>query len=163
MRESIIQTTINMFLTWLAKKAVTALYKRTHFWTFSWGLDENTDLYLMSEESYHDYHRFGVREEKYADTPQTEMDKCYKCKWWNYSYGCSNKKGICDFEQADTPQTDCPFKDVPCSCGEQDECEWHTELDTPQTKHYDYSKSEMENIKCGNGITTEIPQNERSE
>ena len=40
-----------------------------------------------------------------ADTPQTEMDKCYKCKWWNYSYGCSNKKGICDFEQADTPQT----------------------------------------------------------
>ena len=41
-----------------------------------------------------------------ADTPQTEMDKCYKCKWWNYSYGCSNKKGICDFEQADTPQTE---------------------------------------------------------
>lgn len=72
MRESIIQTTINKFLTWLAKKSVTALYKRTHFWTFSWGLDENTDLYLMSEESYHDYHRFGVREEKYADTPQTD-------------------------------------------------------------------------------------------
>ena len=45
-----------------------------------------------------------------ADTPQTEMDKCYKCKWWNYSYGCSNKKGICDFEQADTPQTDCGWK-----------------------------------------------------
>ena len=44
-------------------------------------------------------------ERKQADTPQTEMDKCYKCKWWNYSYGCSNKKGICDFEQADTPQT----------------------------------------------------------
>lgn len=72
MRESIIQTTINKFLTWLAKKSVTALYKRTHFWTFSWGLDENTDLYLMSEESYHDYHRFGVHEEKYDDTPQTE-------------------------------------------------------------------------------------------
>ena len=45
-------------------------------------------------------------ERKQADTPQTEMDKCYKCKWWNYSYGCSNKKGICDFEQADTPQTE---------------------------------------------------------
>ena len=43
----------------------------------------------------------------YCDTDeQTEMDKCYKCKWWNYSYGCSNKKGICDFEQADTPQTE---------------------------------------------------------
>ena len=61
MRESIIQTTINKFLTWLAKKSVTALYKRTHFWVFSWGLDENTDLYLMSEESYPDYHRFGMR------------------------------------------------------------------------------------------------------
>ena len=48
--------------------------------------------------------------EKIVDTPQTEMDKCYKCKWWNYSYGCSNKKGICDFEQADTPQTDCGWK-----------------------------------------------------
>lgn len=71
MRESIIQTTINKFLTWLAKKSVTALYERTHFWVFSWGLDENTDLYLMSEESYHGYHRFGVSEEKIADTPQT--------------------------------------------------------------------------------------------
>ena len=30
--------------------------------------------------------------------------------------------------------------------------------DAPQTDCYDYSKSEMENIKCGNGITTEIPQ-----
>ena len=36
-----------------------------------------------------------------SDTPQTEMDKCYKCKWWNYSYGCSNKKGICDFERSE--------------------------------------------------------------
>ena len=81
----------------------------------------------------------------------------YEIKAWHKEH----QEPYC--EQADTPQTDCPFKDVPCSCGEQDECEWHTELDTPQTKHYDYSKSEMENIKCGNGITTEIPQNERSE
>ena len=35
------------------------------------------------------------------------MDKCHKCKYWNYSYGCQNKKGICDFEPiADTPQTE---------------------------------------------------------
>ena len=33
-----------------------------------------------------------------ADEPQKIMEKCYKCKWWNYSYGCSNKKGICEFE-----------------------------------------------------------------
>ena len=96
MRESIIQTAINKFLYWLAKRSVTALYKRTRFWICSWGLDENTDLYLISEESYHDRHRFGLREEK----------------------------------RAVASQKDC----------------------------YDYNKSEMENIKCGNGITTEIPQ-----
>ena len=91
MRESIIQTTINKFLTWLAKKSVTVLYRRTHFWTFSWGLDENTDLYLMSEESYPDYHRFGVREER----------------------------------KADTPQTDCPYKEYPCDvCDAQTDCAW---------------------------------------
>ena len=33
-----------------------------------------------------------------ADEPQKIMEKCYKCKWWNYSYGCSNEKGICEFE-----------------------------------------------------------------
>ena len=29
--------------------------------------------------------------------------------------------------------------------------------DSPQTNHYDYNKSEMENIKLGNGISREIP------
>ena len=48
------------------------------------------------------------------------------------------REPYCDV--ADTPQTDCPFKDVPCSCGEQDECEWHTELDTPQTDCEDCGK-----------------------
>ena len=33
------------------------------------------------------------------DEPQTEMHKCYKCRWWNYSYGCENPKGICKFEE----------------------------------------------------------------
>lgn len=102
MRESIIQTTINKSLTWLAKKSVTALYKRTHFWTFSWGLDENTDLYLMSEESYHDYHRFGVREEKYADTPQTDCEACE----------LDGKADVCKICRVSNyePQTDYPWK-----------------------------------------------------
>ena len=34
----------------------------------------------------------------FEDEPQKIMEKCYSCKWWNYSYGCSNKKGICEFE-----------------------------------------------------------------
>ena len=33
------------------------------------------------------------------DEPQTEMVKCYKCRWWNYSYGCGNPNGICKFEE----------------------------------------------------------------
>lgn len=72
MRESI----INKFLWWLTKRSVTALYKRTRFLIFSWGLDENTDLYLISEESYHDRHRFGLHEEKYDDTPQNDCESC---------------------------------------------------------------------------------------
>ena len=102
MRESIIQTAINKFLTWLAKKSVTALYKQTHFWTFSWGLDENTDMYLMSEESYHGYHRFGVREENTADPPQTEkpkirkrIDKPFRAVWLDD-----------DHNEIDPPQTE---------------------------------------------------------
>lgn len=93
MRETKIQTAINRFLTWLAKKSVTALYRRTYFWVFSWGLDENTDLYLMSEVSYHGYHRFGVREEKIADTPQTETQM-------------ETQNSNLTFEK----QTDCPWK-----------------------------------------------------
>lgn len=31
---------------------------------------------------------------------------------------------------------------------------------TPQTDCYDYSKSKIENIKCGNGISRDIPQTE---
>lgn len=60
-------------------------------------------------------------------------------------------------DTADTPQTDCPFKDVPCSCGEQNECEWHTELaDTPQTdcetcKHYNPHHEAIACERCLDG------------
>ena len=67
-----------------------------------WKVIGHIDLYGIAELAIRD----AVFAEEIADTPQTEMDKCYKCKWWNYSYGCSNKKGICDFEQADTPQNE---------------------------------------------------------
>ena len=108
MRESIIQTTINKFLTWLAKKSVTVLYRRTHFWTFSWGLDDNTDLYLMSEESYPDYHRFGVREERIADTPQTTSTPY-----------CVDTSSVC---KVDTPQTEQMKTADYCDICKQDMC-----------------------------------------
>ena len=64
------------------------------------------DLREMIEHVAYSAKRIKADHYYTADTPQTEMDKCYKCKWWNYSCGCSNKKGICDFEQADTPQNE---------------------------------------------------------
>lgn len=112
MKESIIQTTINKFLSWLAKKSVTALYKRTHFWVFSWGLDENTDLYLMSEKSYHGYHRFGVREEKYADTPQTNRttDATTEPKTEQPQTDCPEYHNEIECGSCNHPQTNCPWK-----------------------------------------------------
>ena len=80
MREPIIQTMVNKFLTWLSKKSVTALYKQTHFWAFSWGLDEHTDLYLFSEESYHDRHRFGLHEETYERKTENSSEKPNNCE-----------------------------------------------------------------------------------
>ena len=67
-------------------------------------LVEDYEPYEYEIKAWHKEHQEPYCE--IADTPHTEMDKCYKCKWWNYSYGCSNKKGICDFEQADIPQNE---------------------------------------------------------
>ena len=50
----------------LIKFFVNLKWKREHFYTFSWGIDENIDIHIMSEESYQDRHRFGLREELYT-------------------------------------------------------------------------------------------------
>lgn len=67
MKESKIETLINKLLQKAVKKAATLLYKRTGFWTYSWGINENVDIYLISEESWHGYHRFGTREDSYFE------------------------------------------------------------------------------------------------
>ena len=46
---------------------------------------------------YEVYKRIENFFQRLMDEPHT-MDKCYKCRWWNYAYGCQNKKGICQFE-----------------------------------------------------------------
>ena len=65
-----------------------------------------------------------------------------------------------EIKQADTPQTDCPFKDVPCSCGEQDECEWHTEVDTPQTEECEGCKHYVYQLGCTHHATCEYEPKE---
>ena len=40
-------------------------WRRERFLAWSWGIDENTDIHIITEESSQDRHRFGVREENY--------------------------------------------------------------------------------------------------
>lgn len=56
---------------WIIKKLVTYHYKRHPFLAWSWGLDENTDLHIISEESWPDHHRFGVHDEIYKKEDET--------------------------------------------------------------------------------------------
>jgi hypothetical protein len=52
-------------LKWIIKKLVTLYWKKTHFYNYSWGVDENVDLHIFSEETYLDRHRFGVRQDMF--------------------------------------------------------------------------------------------------
>lgn len=49
----------------IIKLLVNYKYKRHKFLVWSWGLDEHTDINIISEEYYPDRHRFGLREDKY--------------------------------------------------------------------------------------------------
>lgn len=58
---------INKVLYFIIKKLVNLLYRRTRFLTWSWGIDEHTDINIISEESYLDRHRFGLHEEVFKE------------------------------------------------------------------------------------------------
>ena len=45
-------------------------YKKYPFLVYSWGIDEHTDIHIMTEESYLDRHRFGVREEFFGESEE---------------------------------------------------------------------------------------------
>ena len=49
----------------LIKFLVTLKWKKERFFTYSWGVDDHTDIHILTEESYNDRHRFGTREEIY--------------------------------------------------------------------------------------------------
>ena len=57
---------IDSLLKFLIKKLVTIYYKRTKFLTYSWGIDEFTDINIISEEFRRNYHRYGLRIEGYG-------------------------------------------------------------------------------------------------
>lgn len=45
----------------IIKALVNWKYKKEKFLCWSWGIDENTDIHIISEESYLDRHRYGVK------------------------------------------------------------------------------------------------------
>lgn len=63
---------MNKVIWWIVKKLITLMWEREHFFVYSWGVDEHVDLYVMSEESYSDRHRFGLHEEKFDKEQEHE-------------------------------------------------------------------------------------------
>lgn len=61
---------IDSLLKLLIRKLVTIYYKRTKFLVYSWGIDEFTDMNIISEEYHRSYHRFGFRTDNY------EVEEC---------------------------------------------------------------------------------------
>ena len=55
---------MNRFIWLIIKKLITLMWKRERFLVYSWGVDEHVDINVITEESYLDRHRFGLREEK---------------------------------------------------------------------------------------------------
>lgn len=58
----------------IIKFFVTLKWKREQFYTFSWGIDENTDIHIMTEESYPNRHRFGLKEETFKAESEEQTE-----------------------------------------------------------------------------------------
>ena len=63
---------INDFLAKIIRKLVTFYYKRTHFSSYSWGIDERNDIHIISEEVFETYTRFGTRHDPHSLDEQIE-------------------------------------------------------------------------------------------
>lgn len=49
----------------IIKILVNFKYKKEQFMFWSWGIDENHEISIITEEYYQDYYRFGTKEERY--------------------------------------------------------------------------------------------------
>lgn len=63
---------INDFLAKIIRKLVTFYYKRTHFCSYSWGVDERNDIHILSEEVFDTYTRIGCRNDPHSLDEQIE-------------------------------------------------------------------------------------------
>jgi len=46
----------------IIKLLVNRKWKRERFYSWTWGIDENVGIHIITEESYQDRHRFGLRD-----------------------------------------------------------------------------------------------------
>lgn len=52
---------------WLIKLMLNFKYKRKPFMVWSWGIDEHTDIVIITAEYYDDYYRYGLKTEVYTE------------------------------------------------------------------------------------------------
>lgn len=50
---------------WMIKLLVNYKYKKNPFMTWTWWIDEHTDIVILSAEYYDNYYRYGVRTKPY--------------------------------------------------------------------------------------------------
>lgn len=66
----------------IIKILVNRKWKRERFLAWSWGIDENVDVHIITEESYQDRHRFGVRDEEVQEIRAEPDDPpCSTCEY----------------------------------------------------------------------------------
>jgi len=51
----------------LIKKLVNLYYRRTHFYAWTWGIDEMNGISILSEEVHENFTRYGTKEIPHAD------------------------------------------------------------------------------------------------
>ena len=66
----------------IIKILVNRKWKRERFLAWSWGIDENVDVHIITEESYQDRHRFGVHDEEVQEIRAEPDDPpCNTCEY----------------------------------------------------------------------------------
>jgi hypothetical protein len=54
----------------IIKILVNRKWKRERFYSWTWGIDENVGIHIITEESYQDRHRFGLRDWEYCESEE---------------------------------------------------------------------------------------------
>ena len=96
-----------------------------------------------------EYEVYKQIEKFFQSLMDEQMDKCYKCRWWNYSYGCQNKKGVCEFESLADRKTE-PQTDYRITGTIGYRC--------PKCGRGNFLKNESNCVYCGESLIKDEPQ-----